>query len=121
LRSVPIDARVTEALPFEDDSFDLVTGFNSFFLAGDITAALREAGRVAKPGAAVVIQVWGDPANCELIAVLRALTPLRPERPARSRRSASRGRSRFAGRSSTAPRRSVATTAVTASTTNGTS
>ncbi len=47
-----------EALPYEDDTFDLVTGFNSFFFADDIVAALREAGRVAKPGAAVVIQVW---------------------------------------------------------------
>jgi ubiquinone/menaquinone biosynthesis C-methylase UbiE len=44
-----------EQLPWEDDSFDLVTGFNSFFFADDIVAALREAGRVAKPGAAVVI------------------------------------------------------------------
>jgi ubiquinone/menaquinone biosynthesis C-methylase UbiE len=40
-----------EALPYEDDTFDLVTGFNSFFFANDIVAALREAGRVAKPGA----------------------------------------------------------------------
>src|SRR5688572_25666857 len=48
-----------EALPYEDDSFDLVTGFNSFFFATDIVAALREAGRVAEPGAPVVIQVWG--------------------------------------------------------------
>src|SRR5687768_13596569 len=37
-----------EALPFDDDTFDLVTGFNSFFFANDIVAALREAGRVAK-------------------------------------------------------------------------
>ena len=28
-----------EALPYEDDSFDLVTGFNSFFFANDIVAA----------------------------------------------------------------------------------
>ena len=47
-----------EALPYDDDRFDLVTGFSSFFFANDIAAALREAGRVAKPGAAVVIQVW---------------------------------------------------------------
>ena len=48
-----------EALPYDDDTFDLVTGFNSFFFANDIVAAVREAGRVAKPGAPVVIQVWG--------------------------------------------------------------
>ena len=48
-----------EALPYEADSFDLVAGFNSFFFANDIVAALAEARRVAKPGASVVIQVWG--------------------------------------------------------------
>ena len=60
-RVLEADVRVgeMEALPFEDDSFDLVTGFNSFFFATDIVAALREAGRVARPGAAIVIQVWG--------------------------------------------------------------
>ena len=73
-----------EALPFADDSFDLVTAFNSLFFAADITNAAREAARVAKPGATVVIQVWGDPARCELMSVLRALGPLRPERPAPS-------------------------------------
>ena len=52
-RRVPdADLRVCdmEALPYEDDSFDLVTGFSSFFFANDIVAALREAGRVARPG-----------------------------------------------------------------------
>ena len=33
-----------------DDAFDLVTGFTSFFYAGDVVAALREAARVARPG-----------------------------------------------------------------------
>src|SRR5262245_53268802 len=40
-----------ESLPYEDDSLDLVTGFTSFFFANDMVAALREAGRVARPGA----------------------------------------------------------------------
>jgi ubiquinone/menaquinone biosynthesis C-methylase UbiE len=39
-----------EALPYDDDTFDLVTGFNSFFFANDMVVALREARRVAKPG-----------------------------------------------------------------------
>lgn len=37
-----------EELPWADDSFDLVTGFNSFFIAADMGTALREAGRVAR-------------------------------------------------------------------------
>jgi ubiquinone/menaquinone biosynthesis C-methylase UbiE len=48
-----------EALPYEEDLFDVVAGFNSFFFAVDLVGALREAGRVAKPEAPVVIQVWG--------------------------------------------------------------
>ena len=52
-RRVPeADLRVgdMESLPYDDDTFDLVTGFTSFFFANDMVAALREAGRVAKPG-----------------------------------------------------------------------
>jgi SAM-dependent methyltransferase len=57
-----------EQLPYHADSFDLVTGFNSFFFAADIVASLREARRVGKPGAPVVIQVWGRPERCDLEA-----------------------------------------------------
>src|SRR5215208_5441028 len=32
-----------EVLPYADNRFDLVTGFNSFFFANDIVVALREA------------------------------------------------------------------------------
>ena len=41
-----------QTLPYADDTFDLVTGFTSFFFADDMVAALREAGRVARPGRA---------------------------------------------------------------------
>ena len=71
-----------EALPYADDSFDLVTGFNSFFFANDIVAALREAGRVAKPGAPVVIQVWGPHAGNDLEATKAIVRPFMPPRPA---------------------------------------
>jgi SAM-dependent methyltransferase len=70
-----------EALPWEDDSFDLVTGFNSFFFANDMVAALREAGRVAKPGAPVVIQVWGAHERCDLEAMKQIARPFLPPRP----------------------------------------
>ena len=71
-----------EALPYDDDTFDLVTGFNSFFFANDIVAAVREAGRVAKPGAPVVIQVWGPHERNELEAVKEVVRPFMPPRPA---------------------------------------
>ena len=70
-----------EALPFDDDSFDVVTGFNSFFFAADMLAALREARRVAKPGAPVVIQVWGPPERSDLTAMKKAIATVLPPPP----------------------------------------
>jgi len=71
-----------EELPWDDDSFDLVTGFNSFFFANDMVGALREAGRVAKPGSPVVIQVWGAHERCDLEAMKQVARPFLPPRPA---------------------------------------
>jgi SAM-dependent methyltransferase len=71
-----------EALPYDDGSFDLVTGFNSFFFATDIVAALSEAGRVARPGAPVVVQVWGPHDRNDLEAVKAIARPYFPPRPA---------------------------------------
>jgi SAM-dependent methyltransferase len=70
-----------EHLPWEDGSFDLVTGFNAFFFADDMVGALREAGRVARPGAPVVIQVWGAHERCELEAMKQIARPFLPPRP----------------------------------------
>lgn len=77
------DLRVGEMqdLPYGDDTFDLVTGFNAFFFAQDLVGALREAARVARPGAPVVIQVWGDPVQCRLEAMKEVVRPLMPARP----------------------------------------
>jgi SAM-dependent methyltransferase len=77
------DLRVGEMedLPYEDDTFDLVTGFNSFFFANDMVAALREAGRVARPGTPVVIQVWGPYERRDLEAMMRIAHPFLPPRP----------------------------------------
>jgi SAM-dependent methyltransferase len=71
-----------QALPYDDDTFDLVTGFTSFFFANDIVAALREARRVAKPGAAVVIQVWGPHERRDLEAMMAIAHSYLPPRPA---------------------------------------
>jgi SAM-dependent methyltransferase len=78
------DLRVGEMedLPWAADTFDLVTGFNAFFFANDMVAALREAGRVAKPGAPVVIQVWGAHERCDLEAMKQLARPFLPPRPA---------------------------------------
>jgi SAM-dependent methyltransferase len=65
-------------LPYADDTFDAATGFNAFFFAADMVAALREAARVIKPGAPVVIQVWGRSDRCDLTAMKNALATLVP-------------------------------------------
>jgi SAM-dependent methyltransferase len=70
-----------EALPFADDSFDLVTGFNSFQYAGNAAQALREAGRVTRPGGLIVIMTWGDPKGMEAAGHVAALKPLMPPPP----------------------------------------
>jgi SAM-dependent methyltransferase len=70
-----------EAMPYADDSFDVVTGFNAFFFAADLVAALREAGRVAKPGAPVVIGVWGPPERNDLEAMKRIARAYAPPPP----------------------------------------
>ena len=71
-----------EAIPYDDGTFDLVTGFSSFFFANDIVAAIREAGRVAKPGAPVVVQVWGKHEHNDLEAMKTVARPFFPPRPA---------------------------------------
>ncbi len=67
-----------EDLPYSDNTFDIVTGFNCFQFAGNIVNALHEAGRVTKKGGTVVIAVWGSPEKCEASVVFAALAPFMP-------------------------------------------
>lgn len=83
-RRVPnADFRVgeMETLPYPDDSFDVVTGFNAFQYAATPVNALREAQRVTKPDGIIVIAVWGLPEQCEAAAHLKALGALMPPPP----------------------------------------
>lgn len=70
-----------EALPYADRTFDLITGFNAFQYAADPASALREARRVARPEAAVVIGIWGKRDECEAAAYVAALGALLPPLP----------------------------------------
>ncbi len=62
------------ALPWSDDSFDLVTGFNSFFLADDVVAALREARRVARSGGTVATTAFGRPERCQTTEIFTVIS-----------------------------------------------
>ena len=70
-----------EELPYEDHSFNAVTGFNSFQFAGDPARALREAARVAENGAPIAVGTWGREDQCETAVVLKASARLGPPPP----------------------------------------
>jgi SAM-dependent methyltransferase len=67
-----------EALPWPDNSFDVVTGFNTFFFGAHLVRALREARRVARPGGEVAMTVFGRPERCESTPMFAALGQLLP-------------------------------------------
>ncbi len=70
-----------EDVPFDDASFDVVTGFNSFQFAGNPVRALAEARRMTRPGGKVAIMTWGRPEGMEAAAIVAALRPLLPPPP----------------------------------------
>ncbi len=70
-----------EALPFAEDSFDIVTGFFSFQYAANPIHALEEAKRVTKTNGKIVIAVWGRAEDCDAAAYINALDSVFPPPP----------------------------------------
>ncbi|MDQ6880667.1 MAG: methyltransferase domain-containing protein [Pseudomonadota bacterium] len=70
-----------EDLPFENGTFDLVTGFNAFQYAGDPVAAIAEARRVTRREGRVVVMTWGPAEGMEAASLVAALKPLLPPPP----------------------------------------
>ncbi|MDX6415236.1 MAG: hypothetical protein QOH23_2646 [Gaiellaceae bacterium] len=83
-RRIPgADVRVGDLqfLPYDDESFDAVLGFNAFQYAADAAEALQEAYRVLRSGGLVAAMVWGPAEECDLSAYLAALGTLLPPPP----------------------------------------
>lgn len=70
-----------EELPFEDHSFDIVTGFNSFQYAASVGNAFSEARRILKPGGQLAVMIWGNKEDCEAATYLKAVGSLLPPPP----------------------------------------
>lgn len=70
-----------ETLPFDSDSFHVVTGFNSFQYATNAVNALREARRVAKKDSPVAMAVWGKAADCQAADYVAVLFQFLPPPP----------------------------------------
>ncbi|GAB3790955.1 class I SAM-dependent methyltransferase [Spirosoma horti] len=71
-----------EELPYADQSFDVVTGFNSFQYAAQPVEALKEVYRVLKPAGKLGIAIWGKAQDCQAAVYLKALGSLMPPPPA---------------------------------------
>jgi SAM-dependent methyltransferase len=70
-----------EALPFAENTFDVVAGFNSFQYAGSFDKALAEAKRVLKPGGRLVLGIWDKPELSDATHVLKTIGTLLPPPP----------------------------------------
>jgi ubiquinone/menaquinone biosynthesis C-methylase UbiE len=70
-----------EELPFADNEFTVVTGFNSFQYAANVKNALTEASRVLKPGGKIVAMIWGNKEDCEAATYLKAVGSILPPLP----------------------------------------
>lgn len=70
-----------EELPFDNESFDIVCGFNSFQYAANTTNALTEAKRVLQNNGKLIVMVWGNKIDCEAATYLKAVGDLLPPPP----------------------------------------
>ena len=65
-----------EALPYANQSFAILTGFNAFQYAAQPVRALQEAHRVLTPAGTLGIVIWGKPQDCQAAGYLKALGSL---------------------------------------------
>jgi ubiquinone/menaquinone biosynthesis C-methylase UbiE len=76
-----LETRVMDghALEFADDSFDVTGSQFGVMLFADMPRAIREMARVTRPGGAVLVNAYGDPARIEFLGFfVRAIRSVRP-------------------------------------------
>jgi SAM-dependent methyltransferase len=73
LPDADLRAGAMEALPWDDDAFDVGTAVNALQFAADFVDALRELARVVRPGGVVAVCNWGRTEHRELLDVMRTL------------------------------------------------
>lgn len=79
--NLTFEAGDMESLPYKDEQFDVVTGFNSIQYAASVPNALKEAHRVLKKGGRLAVMIWGNKEDCEAATYLAALGSLMPPPP----------------------------------------
>jgi SAM-dependent methyltransferase len=62
-----------QSLPYADDSFDVIAAFHSLQLAPDPSRVLAEVRRVGKPGARLLVAIWGRDERNELGRIVKAV------------------------------------------------
>lgn len=67
-----------EELPFVDQTFDIVTAFNSLHHTTNPLQVLIEARRVLRPGGRVAIAAWSRPEHCDVAEFFQGLDLLLP-------------------------------------------
>lgn len=77
-----------ERLPWFDNTFDVVTGFNSFQFASNTLNAMREARRVTRPWGRLAVAVWGPEEKCETSVTTAAIHKFLPAQPQKAERPA---------------------------------
>jgi SAM-dependent methyltransferase len=70
-----------EEMPFDDNSFDVVTSFNCFQYVENPVRAFLEVKRVTRPNGKIAVSVWGKQEDCDAAFYLRALGMLLPPPP----------------------------------------
>jgi len=70
-----------EEIPFPENSFDVVTGFNSFQYAGNKFSALEQAKKIVRKDGKIVIGLWDEARFCDSSSIFSSLAALLPPPP----------------------------------------